>query len=458
MSETLVTKERPQHPATARPEASKRLARLTSPELIPHIRGLTESLRSVSVEQLQNEVQLVRREMARGQSPTDPHLLIAGLALVSEALRRTVNVDLYDVQLLAAIAMTRRCIAQMQTGEGKTFVALTSALHLSLTGRGVHVITPNIYLAERDHQLAAKVASPLGVSVALLPEREDASKKTPAYDADVTYGTGHEFGFDYLRDQLTLRERSQQQLGDRLLNNLRQKSSSRRATMQRGLAYGVVDEADSVLIDDAGSPLVLSFGSNQRAPDADAHLIAKALAEILQAERDYIVEASSGRVALTEAGVQRCHAKDVAIPVMQLARPWTEYVQLALRARHLFRRGVHYVVQENEVRIVDETTGRIFEDRSWQDGLHQAIEAAENLPITAEKQAVAQITRQRFFRLYENLSGMTGTAVGCERELSDVYTLTVEAIPLRVPSQRNLAADEIFCGQSREISGDCSRT
>ncbi len=444
MSETLVTTDSPQHLSVSRPAASKQLDRLTSPQLIPHIRALTESLGSLSLDRLQQEVQLVRREMARGQTPSEPHLLIAGLALVAEALKRTVKVNLYDVQLLAVIAMTRRCIAQMQTGEGKTFVALTSALHLSLTGRGVHVVTPNIYLAERDHKLAAKVAVPLGISVALLPEREDASKKTPAYDADVTYGTGHEFGFDYLRDQLTLRERSQQQLGDRLLNNLRQQSSTRRVTMQRGLAYGIIDEADSVLIDDAGSPLVLSFGSNQPAPDADAHMTAKALEEVLQSEQHYIVEASSGRVALTEAGVQRCHAKDVAIPVLQLARPWTEYVQQALRARHLFRRGVHYVVQEDEVRIVDETTGRIFEDRSWQDGLHQAIEAAENLPISAEKQAVAQITKQRFFRLYENLCGMTGTAVGCERELSDVYNLTVEPIPLRLPSQRNVLPTRFF--------------
>jgi preprotein translocase subunit SecA len=444
MSETLVTKEHPLLQSGTRSAVSKQLARLTSTELIPHIRALTESLRSLSPEQLQNEVQLVRREMARGQSPTEPHLLIAGLAMVAEALQRTVSVNLYDVQLIAAIAITRRCIAQMQTGEGKTFVALTAALHLSLTGRGVHVITPNVYLAERDHQLAAKVAVALGISVALLPEREDASKKTPAYDADVTYGTGHEFGFDYQRDQLTLREKSQQRLGDRLLNNLRQNSSSRRATMQRGLAYAIVDEADSVLIDDAGSPLVLSFGSNERAPDANAHLIAKALTEVLQPELDYVMEASSGRVALTEAGVQRCHLKDVGIPVLQLARPWTEYVQQALRARHLFRRGVHYVVQEDEVRIVDETTGRIFEDRSWQDGLHQAIEASENLPITAETHAVAQVTRQRFFRLYENLSGMTGTAVGCERELHDVYTLAVEPILLRVPSQRNVLPTRFF--------------
>ncbi len=444
MSDSTLATDRPQNAVAQRPTASKRIARATSSQLIPHIRALSESLQSASEGQLQTEVSLLRREMARGQSTTEPHLLIAGLALATEALRRTVSVTLYDVQLLAAIAMSRRCIAQMQTGEGKTFVALASALHLSLTGRGVHVITPNVYLAERDHQLAATVATPLGISVALLPERVDAAKKTPAYDADVTYGTGHEFGFDYLRDQLTLRESSRQRLGERLLSHLRQEATSRRTTMQRGLAYAVVDEADSVLIDDAGSPLVLSFGSNDRAPDADAHLTAKALTEILQQDLDFVLEPSNGRVALTEAGVQRCHADDVAIPVLQLVRPWSEYVQQALRARYLFRRGVHYVIQKDEVRIVDETTGRIFEDRSWQDGLHQAIEASQNLPITAEKHAVAQVTKQRFFRLYENLSGMTGTAIGCERELSDVYNLTVDEIPLRVPSQRVVLPTRFF--------------
>ena len=436
MTDTRLASGTVQKEPTRGPTSSRKLSRSTSAQLVSHVKALAGSLESASEGQLRHEVQLVRRELARGQTPTEPHLLIAGLALTMAALRRTIDVTLYDVQILAAMSMTRRCIAQMQTGEGKTFVALAAALHLSLTGRGVHVITPNTYLAERDQQLAARVAAPLGISVALLPERVDAQKKAPAYDSDITYGTGHEFGFDYLRDQLTLRQQSGERLGDRLLSNLRPTATSRRVTMQRGLAWGIVDEADSVLIDDAGSPLVLSFGSGDRAPDADAHLTAKALAKLLQPGIDYVLEPSAGRVALTEAGVARCHASDVAIPVLQLARPWTEYVQQALRASCLFRCGVHYVIQNDEVRIVDETTGRIFEDRSWQDGLHQAIEASQGLPITAEKHAVAQITRQRFFRLYENLSGMTGTALGCERELDDVYKLTVEEIPLRVPSQR----------------------
>jgi preprotein translocase subunit SecA len=420
------------------------LANAASGELIPHIRALAKTLEAASESQLIGEVGEVRRELARGHRSSEPHLLVAGLALACEALRRTKGIQLYDVQLIAAMAMSRRCIAQMQTGEGKTFVALTAAMHLAMAGRGVHVITPNTYLAERDEKLAASVAAPLGLSVALLPERVDAAKKTPAYDADITYGTGHEFGFDYLRDQLTLRQQAQERPGERLLRQLDPASSSQRLTMQRGLIYAVVDEADSVLIDDASSPLVLSFGSNDRAPDADAHLTAKALAEQLKKGDEFLLEASTGRIALTEAGVRRCYADDVAIPVLQLVRPWTEYVQQALRARYLFKRDVHYVVQNGEARIVDETTGRIFEDRSWQDGLHQAIEASQDLKIVAEKYSVAQVTRQRFFRLYENLSGMTGTAVGCERELHDVYNLQVEEIPLRVPSQRILYSTRFF--------------
>ena len=430
--------------ALSESRVARPLANADSGDLIPHIRALAKMLEAASESQLIGEVGEVRRELARGHSPSEPHLLVAGLALACEALRRTKGIHLYDVQLIAAMAMSRRCIAQMQTGEGKTFVALTAAMHLAMAGRGVHVITPNTYLAERDEQLAASIVAPLGLSVALLPERVDAAKKTPAYDADITYGTGHEFGFDYLRDQLTLRQQAQERPGERLLRQLDPATSSQRLTMQRGLIYAVVDEADSVLIDDAGSPLVLSFGSNDRAPDADAHLTAKALAEQLKQGDEFLLETSTGRIALTEAGVRRCYADDVAIPVLQLVRPWTEYVQQALRARYLFKRDVHYVVQNGEVRIVDETTGRIFEDRSWQDGLHQAIEASQDLKIVAEKYSVAQVTRQRFFRLYENLSGMTGTAVGCERELHDVYNLQVEEIPLRVPSQRIVYSTRFF--------------
>ncbi|MEZ6040977.1 MAG: hypothetical protein R3C20_10750 [Planctomycetaceae bacterium] len=417
---------------------------IPSEQLLPHIRDLAERLKTANRDELIDEVMVIRRELARGRSTSEPEMLVAGLALVSEALRRSKNIRLYDVQLLAVAALSRNRIAQMQTGEGKTFVGIAASGYLGMAGRGVHVITPNTYLAERDQSLAAPVLAELGMTAGLLPERVEAIQKFPAYDCDVTYGTGHEFGFDYLRDQLTLRQESRRPAGSRLLQALQEPADGRRITMQRGLEYAVVDEADSVLIDDAGSPLVLSMSAQDGAPDASAHQMAMQLLSQLEPEKHYQMDAASGLLMLTGEGIQRCHSADVRIPVPVLIRPWTEYVQQALRARLLFRRDVHYVVEDDEVRIVDETTGRIFEDRSWQDGLHQAIEAKEGLKITAEKSPLAQITRQRFFRIYNNLCGMTGTAIGCEQELKEVYRLKIEEIPLRVPSARQLMPTRYF--------------
>lgn len=430
---------------TLRAAASSRFS--TSPsftQLLPHIRELASLLKNATPDQLIDETNLIRREFAKGRSTAEPELLVAGLALISEALRRAKGVTLYDVQLQAVTALSRNRIAQMQTGEGKTFVGIAASGYLAMAGRGVHVITPNAYLADRDQQLAAPVLAQLDMTAGLLPERVDAAQKIPAYDCDVTYGTGHEFGFDYLRDQLTLRKEARRPAGSRLLQALHTPSDGQRLTMQRGLEFAVVDEADSVLIDDAGSPLVLSMSVQSEAPDTLAHKTALQLSEELQPGRHYQLDPASGLIMLTGAGIQRCHNADVAIPVSVLMRPWTEYVQQALRARLLFRRDVHYVINQNEVRIVDETTGRIFEDRSWQDGLHQAIEAREGLPVTAEKEPIAQITRQRFFRQYKNLCGMTGTAIGCEYELQQVFKLQVEEIPLRVPSARKILPTRYF--------------
>jgi preprotein translocase subunit SecA len=425
--------------ATQRPVKSA-----DAPRLIPHIRTLAKSLQSAPKSKLLDEVGVIRRELARGTPLSAAPLLVAGLALAVEALRRAQGVEVYDVQLLAAMDMSRRCVAQMQTGEGKTLAAIAAALHLSLAGRGVHVITPNVYLAERDSRIAASAAEVLDLSVGLLPDRGNAEQKVPAYDADITYGTGHEFGFDYLRDQLTLRQHARRRLGERLLSQLDLDLPVSRSTMQRGLAFAIVDEADSVLVDDAGSPLVLSPGTQQSAPDAEVHRAAKKLAGDLTPSIDYMIDRAAGRIAITESGIQKCYRPDIVIPVQQLTRPWTDYVQQALHARYLFRRGVNYVVDTDEVRIVDQSTGRIYEDRSWQDGLHQAIEALEELPITAERTPIAQITRQRFFRLYDHLSGMTGTAIGCEREFRDVYRLDVDVIPVRVPSRRLMLPSRFF--------------
>jgi preprotein translocase subunit SecA len=445
--------------ATASRGVARRAERDPAVLLAP-IRELIRHLESLPAVRLKEESLHVRRELACRTAPDALPPLIAGLALAAEALRRERGVALYDVQLLGALAVSRRCIAEMQTGEGKTFVALAAAIQASLAGRGVHVMTPNTYLAGRDSQLAAAVARHLDLNVSLLPERDAGPAKSAAYDADITFGTGAEFGFDYLRDQLTLRAEAGRPLGEGILRQLAGTASTRRMTLQRGLVRAIVDEADSVLIDDAGSPLVLSMKSAGPAADADIHRTAHALAALLQPGTDFELEESLGRVVLTPAGVLRIHATDVAIPVQQLRRPWTDYVTQALRAKLILRRDIHYVVRNDEVRIVDETTGRIFEDRSWQDGLHQAVETAAGVPVTAEHEAVAQITRQRFFRLYEHLSGMTGTASGCESELHSVYGLSVQPIALRVASQRTVLPPRFFsqsASRNAAITADAAR-
>ncbi|MCA9049995.1 MAG: hypothetical protein KDA89_14765, partial [Planctomycetaceae bacterium] len=257
----------------------------------------------------------------------------------------------------------------------------------------------------------------------------------------------NEFGFDYLRDQLTLRTEDAARLGERLLRSLRESDNaavSHRRTIQRGLSFAVVDEADSVMIDDAGSPLVLSVAADGAPPDLEAHRTARELADVLMSGKHFRLDSATGSLSLTAAGMDRCYADDVLVPAAVLQRPWTAYVEQALRAALLFRRNVHYVVSDQEVRIVDATTGRIFEDRSWQDGLHQAIEVREGLPVTREKEAAARITRQRFFRLYTNLCGMTGTAVGCEQEFQQVYRCSTAEIPLRRPSMRTLLPTRYF--------------
>jgi len=348
------------------------------------------------------------------------------------------GVTYYDVQLLSGLALARGSVAEMQTGEGKTFVAALPAFIHALAGRGVHVLTSNGYLAERDFQLLTPAYECMGLSAGVLQANGPIAEKRSAYACDVTYGPGYEFGFDYLRDQVTLRRAEEATLGDTLLARLRGNGPGTEPPIQRGLACAIVDEVDHVLIDDASSPLIISEPTADAAEDADAHRVARSMISRLQHDRDYQFDASSGLVQLTKQGSKAIHTDDAPIPWKVLLRPWSEYVEQALRVELVFRRDVHYVVQEGEVRVVDESTGRVFAERSWRDGLHQAIEAREGVKITAEKRSTARITRQRLFRLYDRLCGMTGTAMESEAEFREFYGLGVVPIPLWKPSQRTL--------------------
>ena len=322
----------------------------------------------------------------------------------------------------------------------------------ALTGRGVHVATPNAYLAQRDFELLAPAFRILGMAVGLLPERGAVDLKRAAYLCDVTYAAGYELGFDYLRDQLALRQTAGRELGQTLWARLRDGDLQQPETTQRPLYCAIVDEVDNVLLDDASSPLVLSGAADADAADAPAHQLAHCIASALMPGQHYHCDSLTGNVSLTEAGIHRIHASDIAVPVDVLIRTWTEYVEKSLLAARMFRRDVHYVVRDGAVHIVDASTGRIFPDRIWQDGLHQAIESKEGLRVTAERPALAQITRQRYFRLYQQLCGTTGTAAGCEREFRHVLrargstNTTSRPVPTIGPS------DSLFCECSSKMA------
>lgn len=400
------------------------------------LRQQASGLKQLSDPALLQAADDVRESFARGSEPQSAVTL--GLALAVEALNRTLGIELYDVQLMAAWALSFGSVAEMQTGEGKTFSIVPAAVVAVLRGQSVHIATPNAYLAERDFSLLRPAYETLGVSVGLLGDSSTAiALKNAAYDCEITYGTGFEFGFDYLRDQALQQLPARQPLGVTLLDRLRGGVKTGRASIQRGHQMAIVDEVDNVLLDDAGSPLILCDATQGAAEDTEACLVARSLVPKMAHQGHFVIE-PTGTICLTDAGTRFIHSPAISIPVKQLRRPWSEYVQQAIKAELILRREVHYIVTGSEIQIVDGSTGRIFPDRTWSDGLHQAIEAKEGLPITNERSVIAQITRQRYYRIYESLAGMTGTATGCEREFRKIYNMQTWRIPRRVACRRKV--------------------
>ena len=406
-------------------------------QLISGIRREAERLTRESETNLVEECNQLRRAAAGGLS--NPELWVRSGGLVAESLRRTHSINLYDVQLLAGLAMCRGRIAEMQTGEGKTFSGMFPTFVFALPCRGVHVCTPNSYLASRDQALLRDAFSLLGVTTAVRNESDGFDLARRAYDADVTYAAGQLFGFDYLRDQWTRRQAAGAPLGQRTLQSLRG-SSLESQLRERGLFAAVIDEADHVLIDDATSPLLITSAADRPAPDASLHLAAHSIAAWLGEGKHFVMDRSTGMIGLSDEGFHAVYMEDELATSDLLARPWHDYVIAALKAKHLLHAQRNYVVEEGKVQIVEQSTGRIFKDRTWSDGLHQAVQAKEKLHITAETESQGRITRQAFFQFYQHVCGMTGTASSCRRELKSIYALDVTSIPTRLPSKRELLA------------------
>jgi preprotein translocase subunit SecA len=361
-------------------------------------------------------------------------------ALARESSSRHCGLNHHRVQLLAGAAMMEGALAEMQTGEGKTLVAVLPAITAALASRPVHIVTVNEYLAKRDADQLRKVYEALGLTVGLVLPGQGAAERRGAYQCDVTYCTNKDLVFDYLRDRLAMGQvRSQARRIVRDLISQRQDGNA--PLLLRGLHFAIVDEADSVMIDEARTPLILS-GAGRPNMDKSTYPAALQAATALQAERDFSIQAKEATVRLSALGKARLDAELAPLGGLWAIRQAREELVLqALSALHLFHRDKQYIVADGKVQIVDEYTGRVMPDRSWERGLHQLIEAKESCEITEPKTTLARITYQRFFRRYVHLCGMTGTATEAAGELNAVYGLSVVRIPTHRPLRRkNLGA------------------
>ena len=387
--------------------------------IVARINALEPQMQELADEDFAQRMAEYRRQVQAGERTLDD-LLPEVFALIREASRRVMGMRHYDVQLVGGIVLHRGKIAEMKTGEGKTLVATLPVALNALSGKGVHVVTVNDYLATRDAQWMGKLYNFLGLSVGVIVNGLDDQARKEAYGADITYGTNNEFGFDYLRDNMKFYATQ---------------------LVQRGHSYAIVDEVDSILIDEARTPLIISGASDESVG------MYRAMDQIVRqlGPEDYTVDEKARTAMLSEEGVAHCEALLHVDNLFDPANITQQHCILqALKAHHVFKRDVDYIVQNDKVVIVDEFTGRLMDGRRYSDGLHQALEAKENVTIAAENQTLASITFQNYFRMYDKLAGMTGTADTEAVEFHQIYNLEVVSIPPNKPMQRKDYPDLIY--------------
>ena len=387
--------------------------------IIEQINALETDLRALSDDQLKGHTAKFKERLQNGEPLDD--LLPEAFAVVREASRRTLNMRHFDVQLLGGIVLHQGKIAEMKTGEGKTLVATLPAYLNALTGKGVHIITVNDYLASRDTRWMGTIYTFLGLTVGTIVHGLDDAERKKAYGADITFGTNNEFGFDYLRDNMKF---------------------DRQSLVQRELHYAIVDEVDSILIDEARTPLIIS-GPAERS--TDLYYQVNNIIPRLKKESDYSIDEKARTVVLTEEGVAKA---EKLLQVENIYDPkhieLLHHVNQGLKAHTLFKRDVDYIVKNGEVIIVDEFTGRLMPGRRYSEGLHQALESKEGVKIENENQTLATVTFQNYFRMYDKLAGMTGTADTEAVEFKKIYSLEVMVIPTDKPMIRKDYSDVIY--------------
>jgi preprotein translocase subunit SecA len=401
-------------------------------EMVDRINDLGPAYAQFDQKQLRDKSDTLAKQLRRDGYKNE--LIAESFALVREAAVRTLGMRHFDVQLIGGLVLLRGMIAEMETGEGKTLVATLPACTAALAGIPVHIITVNDYLAERDAKWMGPVYDVLGLRVGVIKQGMDPDARRDAYRCDVTYCTNKEVAFDYLKDRINLWDRpSQLRLQ---LERLSKRDSRLNKLLMRGLHFAIVDEADSVLVDEARTPLIISE-THDNSGELSIYKQAMEIAEHLVQTEDFVISESDRFVELTEQGKKKIRifpwkGEKVRVNVEQRF----ELAKQALTALHIFTLDKHYLVRDGKVQIVDEYTGRVMADRSWERGLHQLIELKENCELTSRKTTRARISYQRFFRRYRQLSGMTGTAREIMNELWSIYRLRVVTIPTNRPLQR----------------------
>jgi len=403
--------------------ANERRIRSYQPR-VAQINALEKELEALSDEQLRARTNEFKKQVAEGASLDD--ILVSAFATCREAAKRTLGQRHFDVQLMGGIILHEGKISEMKTGEGKTLVATLPVYLNALSGRGVHVVTVNDYLAKRDAEWMGQIYNFLGLTVGVIVHGLDDDQRKKAYDCDVTYGTNNELGFDYLRDNMKYR-----------LEDM----------VQRGHIYAIVDEVDSILIDEARTPLIISGPLDDRSEfynTIDSYIPALD-------KTDYEVDEKQRTVTLTEAGMEKLEQRLSNAGQLKEGSLYdvenvsvVHHINQALRAHKLFQRDKDYIVRNGEVVIIDEFTGRMMPGRRYSEGLHQALEAKEHQPIQPENQTLASITFQNYFRMYEKLAGMTGTALTEADEFMDIYNLEVLEVPTNMPLIRKDDDDEVY--------------
>ncbi len=402
---------------------------------------LEDQFRELDANQLRKESLALRYEVLSGEPIEE--ILVRGFALVREAARRCLGMQHYPVQLIGGIAMTHGSIVVMQTGEGKTLAATLPLYLAALSGKGAHLATANDYLAARDAKLMGPLFELLGLSVGVVEQSTERADRQRAYAADITYSTAKETGFDFLRDRLLLRRNQEAAMAQAAFSS--DSADAAMLPVQRDLNFMLVDEADSILIDEARTPLIISSLPDDLEARRALYQWSASAIESLVPDKHFEFDKETRAVNLTGAG--RTAVRKMSTPASLGQTPLVDIydqIELALLVEEKFTRDRHYVIRDGEVVIVDEFTGRMAEGRKWRAGLHQAIEAREGLDVTAETAEAARVTVQDLFLKYQSLCGMTGTVASSARELYSIYETTVVKIPTNKPPQRKQLDDQVF--------------